>query len=374
MASGKTGLVFDQRFMAHNTGIGILSANLPADSVWDPGQHVASPQLVGRVAALLERSGLAAKLEPIPPRLASEEEICLIHTPAHLDHIRSVCAAGGGEAGEFAPCSPETFEAALLAVGGALEAVDAVLAGRVRNVYGLLRPPGHHAMPDKAMGFCFFSNVAIAARYAQRRHGLQKVAVLDWDVHHGNGTQTAFYDDRTVLFFSLHEEENYPAGWGHVEHAGEGAGEGFTINVPLPAGTGDAGYLAAIDRVVAPAMRAFGPELILISAGQDASRFDPLARMSVSSQGFRAMAGRLADLADELCGGRLIACHEGGYSEQYAPICAWAIIERMSGETTGLEDPIWEYIDGLPYTHTVGPAGDYIDRVVAQHRERWGLE
>jgi acetoin utilization deacetylase AcuC-like enzyme len=223
------------------------------------------------------------------------------------------------------------------------------------------------------MGFCFLNNVAIAARYARDRHGLARVAILDWDVHHGNGTQAIFDDDPTVLFVSLHQEDWYPTGSGAVDQVGAGAGEGFTINLPLPAGTGDAGYLAALDRVVLPALRRFAPELILVSAGQDPSALDPLARMAVSAAGFRELATRLAALADELCGGRLVACHEGGYSQGYAPVCTWAVIEGLSGRRTGHEDPYDAWLGGMPCTVDPGPATAAIDRVVAHHAARWDL-
>lgn len=374
MTMGKpTGLVYDSRFLEHDTGLAMVSATVSPDSVWEPQPHAASPHLVGRAYRLLQRTGVAAHLVEIPARRATLDEVCRVHTREHVDHIRRVSLNGGGEAGEYAPASPETYEVALLAAGGALAAVDAVIVGRTRNVYALLRPPGHHATPDRAMGFCFFNNVAIAARYAQDRHGLSRVAILDWDVHHGNGTQAAFYDDPSVLFISIHQEDWYPAGSGTVEQVGEGAGQGFTINIPLPPGTGNAGYLAALDRVVLPAIRRFGPELILISAGQDASGVDPLARMAVSSDGFRQMAARLAALADEVCDGRLVACHEGGYSQGYAPVCTWAVVEGLSGVRTGHEDPYQSWLGTMPCGVEVGPAAVAIDRVVAQHGARWEL-
>jgi acetoin utilization deacetylase AcuC-like enzyme len=374
VAANRTGLIYDSRFLEHDTGLALVSTPVAADSVWEPQLHAASPHLVGRAYRLLGRTGVLSQLVEIPARRATVEEIERAHTPQHVRHIREVSLAGGGEAGEFAPASPETYEVALLAAGGALAGVDAVLAGAVRNVYGLLRPPGHHATPDRAMGFCFFNNVAVAARYAQDRHGLRRVAILDWDVHHGNGTQAAFYDDPSVLFISLHQEDWYPTGMGGVDQAGSGEGDGYTINVPLPAGTGNAGYLAAIERVVAPALRRFGPELIIVSAGQDPSGVDPLARMAMSANGFRAMAAMLADLADKVCGGRLLACHEGGYSQGYAPVCTWAVVEGMSGIRTPHEDPQEPWLGAMPCATEVGPAGAAIDRVVARHGVQWGLD
>lgn len=368
-----TGLVFDHRFMEHNTGLAVVSATVPADSIWEPQQHAASPQLVGRTHRLLARSGVLEQLVEIPARQATVEQVGWVHTAGHIAHIRDVSLNGGGEAGAFAPASPETYDVALLAVGGGFAAIDAVVEGKVRNAYALLRPPGHHSTPDEAMGFCFFNNIAVAARYAQKVHALAKVAIVDWDVHHGNGTQAAFYDDPSVLFISLHQDDWYPAASGTVGQTGEGAGEGYTINVPLPAGTGNAGFLSAFDRVVLPAIRAFGPDIILVSAGQDPSGVDPLARMSCSSNGFRQFGQRVAELADEVCGGRLVAFHEGGYSQGYAPICTWAAIEGMSGIRTGHEDPYEGWLGGNAPGLEIGPAGPFIDAAVAQHRDRWGL-
>jgi acetoin utilization deacetylase AcuC-like enzyme len=373
MATGQTGIVFDHRFMEHNTGLAVVSATVPADSIWEPQPHAASPHLVGRAHRLLERSGLLAQLVEIPARSATVAEIERVHTAAHVRHVRDVCLAGGGDAGEYAPCGPETYDVALLAAGGGMAAVETVLAGQVRNAYALLRPPGHHATPDRAMGFCYFNNVAVAARYAQAVHGLQRIAIVDWDVHHGNGTQAAFWDDPSVLFVSLHQEDWYPTGSGKAEETGMGAGEGFTINIPLPPGTGNAGYLAAFDRIVIPALRRFAPDLILISAGQDPSGVDPLARMAMSANGFRELGARMAALADEVSGGRLVAFHEGGYSQGYAPVCTWAAIEGISGIRTGHEDPYEAWLGGIAAATDPGPATAAIDRGVAVHGARWGL-
>ncbi len=373
MTSGRTGLVWDSRFMDHDTGLAVVSATVPADSIWEPQPHAASPQLVGRAYRLLGRSGVLAHLEEVAPRPAARADLERVHTAAHVDHVRQVCLDGGGDAGEFAPAGPATYDVALLAAGGALVAVDAVMSGRLRNAYALLRPPGHHAEPDRAMGFCYFNNVAVAARYAQDIHGAQRVAIVDWDVHHGNGTQAAFHADPSVLFVSLHQDGWYPTGSGPVEDTGTGDGEGFTINIPLPPGTGNAGYLAAFDRVVLPALRAFAPDLILVSAGQDPSGVDPLARMACSADAFRQFAARLAALADEVCEGRLVACHEGGYSQGYAPVCTWAAVEGLSGVRTDHVDPYDAWLGGIPEATEVGPAGAAIDRAAEVHGARWGV-
>src|SRR5215467_14191294 len=246
----------------------------------------------------------------------------------------------GGDAGELTPFGSGSYEIALLAAGGCMTAVDAVLDGEVDNAYALVRPPGHHAERDLGRGFCIFGNTALAALHARRARGLARVAVVDWDVHHGNGTEHAFYSDPSVLTISVHQDNNFPPNSGMIDDTGAGSGEGYNINVPLPAGSGVGAYVATFERVVAPAIRAFAPELILIASGLDASAMDPLAAMLMTSEGYRKLTRILLAVADDVCGGRLVACHEGGYSPAYVPYCGLAIIEEMAGVRTGVEDPL----------------------------------
>jgi acetoin utilization deacetylase AcuC-like enzyme len=253
----------------------------------------------------------------------------------------------GGDAGELTPFGPGSYEIALLAAGGCLTAVEAVLAGTVNNAYALVRPPGHHAEKDQGRGFCIFANTALAAAHARQALGLSRVAIVDWDVHHGNGTEHAFYSDPTVLTISIHQDNNYPPRSGAIRDTGAGAGEGYNINVPLPPGSGVGAYVATFERVVAPALRAFRPELILIASGLDASAMDPLASMMMTSDGYRRLTQVMLAVAGDVCGGRLVACHEGGYSPAYVPYCGLAIIEEMAGFRSGLADPLLDLLAGF---------------------------
>ena len=282
---------------------------------------------------MLAGSGALAHVEAVPAREAREEELCLVHTAAHVQRVLAAAEAGEPVClGPDAWTVPGTRAAALVAAGGVLAAVDAVLgAPGLDGAVALVRPPGHHAERDAPMGFCLFNNVAVAARWAQREHGVERVAIVDWDVHHGNGTEEIFYGDGSVLCVSLHQDGLYPADTGGLEARGEGPGEGANVNVPLPAGTGDDGYAYAFEQVVEPVVRAFRPQLLLIGAGQDAAATDPLGRMSLTVPGFRALADRAVALADEVCEGRLVVVLEGGYSLLHLPLANLAIVEALAG-------------------------------------------
>ena len=194
------------------------------------------------------------------------------------------------------------------------------------------------------MGFCIFANGAIAIKDVQRRHGLERIAVVDWDAHHGNGTEEVFYDDPSVLTISLHQDNLFPIGTGCMESRGVGRGEGYNINIPLPPGSGRGAYLAAFDRVVIPALAAYRPQLVVVASGFDASGLDPLARLMLNSETYRILTRKLMDVADQLCGGRIAMTHEGGYSRAYAPFCGLAVMEALAGEDTGVVDPFNDYI------------------------------
>jgi acetoin utilization deacetylase AcuC-like enzyme len=284
----------------------------PAHTAHDPGEHPETPARVEAILAHLAETGLDRRLVPIPARVAGEDDLLLVHEPRLLAFLRRVEAMGGAWIDMDTVVLPGSLEAAARAVGGALAAVDLVLDGALDGAFCVDRPPGHHATPVRAMGFCLYNQAAIAARHALRRRGLARVAIVDFDVHHGNGTQDAFYADGDVLYVSLHEYPYYP-GTGHWRETGDGPGAGTTLNVALPAGCGDAEYLAACDRAVLPALRRFRPELVLVSAGFDAHLAEPLGNMAVTPAGYEGMTRRLVDAARELCAGRTVFLLEGGY-------------------------------------------------------------
>lgn len=332
-----TGFVFHELYMWHNTW-NWAQVFAPSLTI-QPGEHAENPETKRRFRNLLEVSGLLDHLVAIKAQPASEDALARAHTRAHIARIKAMSAENGGDASTLTPFGKGSFEIAQLAAGGTMAAFDAVIAGKVRNAYALVRPPGHHATADVGMGFCLFANVAVAIHHARAAHRVGRIATVDWDVHHGNGTQSLFYGDPTTLTISLHQDNLFPANSGGLEEAGEGAGKGYNLNIPLPPGSGDGAYIAAFERVVLPALSRFKPELIVVPSGFDASGVDPLGRMMVSSEGYRRMTALLMKAADELCGGRLVMSHEGGYSAMYVPYCGLAVLEEMTGIRTGVEDP-----------------------------------
>src|SRR3954452_15960274 len=279
------------------------------EALFEPEPSLESGVTKRRFRNLVDASGLLGHLTPIAPFAAGDDALARVHDRAYVEEMRAASAAYGGDAGDWTPFGRGTFDIAALAAGGCIAAVDAVLDGTVRNAYALVRPPGHHAGPDGGCGYCIFSNVALAALHLREARGLDRIAIVDWDVHHGNGTQATFWRDSAVLAISLHQADLFPVGSGRVEDVGEGDGIGTTINVPLPAGAGRAAYLAAFDRVVRPALERFAPDFLLVASGLDASMIDPLGRMNLSSECFAVLTDRVLAAAD-LCGGRLVLCHE----------------------------------------------------------------
>jgi len=310
-----TALIYHPGMLAHDAGWGHL-------------------ERAARLEAVLAGIGRQWGAVPIQvPEPAAVAALGAVHAPAYVQMIAAIAARGGGQWDSDTVISPASYEAARLAAGAACRAVDLALdparAGG-RSAFALGRPPGHHACADLAMGFCLFNNVAVAARHAQREHGVGRVLIVDWDVHHGNGTQDVFYMDPSVAYFSTHQWPFYP-GTGKWSESGAGTGAGTTCNVALPAGTDDAGYQAAFVEALAPFARRFAPDLILVSAGYDAHHADPLGHMAVTSGGFAMLTGLVMDLAAELCAGRLAFVLEGGYDMGGLTQGVIATLERLNG-------------------------------------------
>jgi len=312
-----TGFLYDDRFLDHDAGAG----------------HPERPQRLESVMAhLLDRPWLA-ELRRLSPRMPETRRIERVHATELLRRAQSACEQGlpfldVADVG----ISRESYDVALLAVGGALECADRVIAGDVDNAFALCRPPGHHAERDLALGFCLFNNAAITARYLQDEHGLDKILILDWDVHHGNGTQHAFEEDPSVLYVSTHQYPYYP-GTGAYSENGVGRGRGATLNCPMPAGASDEDYREAFTQRILPEIEAFAPEFIIISAGFDAHARDPLAQINLSTAFFGWMSERLVEAAEHHCEGRLVSLLEGGYNVEELPLCVARHLEVLAGMT-----------------------------------------
>ena len=343
----RTALIFHEHYLWHDPGP--HASVIPAGGFVEPGPHAESPERVRRINSLVEVSGLGELLLRPRPRLATRDELLRFHTGAYVDLVKQLSDAGHGEAGRAAPVGRSTYEIALLAAGGCLTAVDVVVRGEADNAYALVRPPGHHALPDEGMGGCIFGNTALAAAHARAAHGLERVAVIDWDAHHGNGTQHAFWDDPETLTISLHQDSCFPPESGAVGELGGRDARGTNVNLPLPPGSGTGAYRAAFDRVVLPALERFRPELVLVAAGYDSSAWDSHARLMLHSEAYRELTRDLVAIADRFAGGRVVVCHEGGYAPAYAPYCALAVLEELSGHRTEVEDPFLAIFEGYAY-------------------------
>ena len=312
----KTGIVRDERYLRH--GVGFF--------------HPESPERLAALHTMLDAPDMAEKFVLIPPRYATHDEIALVHSRSYID---SIAATAGLDCQTLDPdtqTTADSYDTAKLAVGGVLEAIDQVMNGEVDNAFALVRPPGHHAWINHAAGFCIFNNVAIGARYALSRFKLKRVLIADWDLHHGDGTESAFYGDKKVLFFSTHQFPNYP-GTGWLTDTGEGEGLCYTINVPLKACGDNAIYVKAYRGLLQPVAQKFKPELLLLSAGFDIYHQDPLGDMNVTPSGFAAMMRILMDIADSCCRGRLVAVLEGGYHITGLTESVKAVLQEMRDDT-----------------------------------------
>lgn len=348
-----TALCWDERFGTHDMGRGAMY--LPVEGLLEDDLHVDNTARIVRTRMLVRNAGLDDVLVLLEPREATAAELERVHSYEHVEAMRAVSEAGAGDAGGgYTPMDGRSYELALLSAGSALTGLEAVLSGRVTTAHAMLRRSGHHAWRESGYGFCVFNNCAVAARAAQTDFGVERVAIVDIDAHHGNGTEAIFASDPSVLTISIHQDRSFPVETGAVDNVGEGPGTGRNVNVNLPAGVGDPGYLDAIDRIVCPILREFRPELLIVACGVDASLFDPLSRLGVTAGGFAMIAERLVEVAGGTCDGRLLSVQEGGYSHVYAPFCWLAIIETIAGLERH-EDPFEAFVAGQACCRELAP-------------------
>ncbi len=342
----RTAFYHDEKCLWHTTGEHALV--MPVGGWVQPvasGGHAESAESKRRIVSLLSVSGLADAIDILSAPMADEADLARVHPCDYLTAFKAASDSGGGDLGDYAPFGRGGYEIARLSAGLGIRAVDDVVSGVRPNAYAMTRPPGHHCLPHRPMGFCLLANVAVAVETAIARHGLERVLVLDWDVHHGNGTQAVFEERPDVYTISIHQDRCFPPGYSGFDERGKGAGEGTNLNIPLLPGGGHDAYLYAYDRLIAPVIERFRPQLIVIASGLDANAADPLARMQATSVTFAALTARVMEAAGRHCGGKIVALHEGGYAEAVVPFCGLAIIETLAGVKTPVDDPFLPIFD-----------------------------
>ncbi len=337
--TSKVGLVYSDEYLKHDTG-----------------EHPENSKRLVAILSLLKEKKVLKDLTLINPRKADLKEIEYIHSPSYIQKVGEICRRGGGFLDSDTPVSKDSFEVALLAAGGVFSAIDRVVAN-LDSAFCLIRPPGHHARKSAGMGFCIFNNVALGARYAQRRHNLKRVLIVDWDVHHGNGTQEAFWHDPSVLYFSIHRYPHYP-GTGRIEEVGEGEGRGYTVNVPLPAGCGDSDYIYIFKETLFPCALEFKPDITFVSAGFDAHRADPLGGMDLTSPGYGALTSLVRKPSK-----RIVSCLEGGYS---LLALSESVLEHLYSLASHLEGRI-------DYEPPKKGVEEIVEKVKEIHSKYWNL-
>ena len=314
----RTGIVRDERYIEHITD----------------DYHPENPNRLRSIYAMLGQKDMEGLFTEIPPRLATREELEMAHLPSYVDLIASTAGQPARRLDPDTVASPKSYEAACLAVGGVLEAIEAVTQGKADNAFALVRPPGHHAERNRAMGFCIFNNIAIGAKYVMKAHGAERILIIDWDVHHGNGTQNAFYEDPRVLYFSTHRYGFFYPGTGDPAEVGSGKGEGFTVNVPMSPGSGDADYGNVFLHLLKPIALSYKPQLILVSAGFDTYSRDPLGGMRMTENGYARLTNIIMDIAQRSCGGKIIIALEGGYDLDGLATSVKAVLKELRGDST----------------------------------------
>jgi len=310
----KTGIIKDRRYMDHNMG----------------SYHPENPQRLEVIYRMIEDEIMFDCL-PIEPRAAADEEIRWIHSESYVKTIKDTSGKDQVMLDPDTSTSARSYEVATLAVGGVLNAAERIMTGEITNAFAFIRPPGHHAEATRAMGFCLFNNIAIAAEYLLRQHALKKILIVDWDLHHGNGTQHSFAKKKDVLYFSTHQFPHYP-GTGHWSEIGEGEGEGYTVNIPLSPGKTDQDYLYIFERLLAPIAEEFEPDFILVSAGFDIYEGDPLGGMQISDLGFGALSYSLLQIAEKVCQDRILIALEGGYNPEGLRSGCKQVLCQLGGE------------------------------------------
>jgi acetoin utilization deacetylase AcuC-like enzyme len=321
--SKNTGIVKDWRYLRHGSEF----------------THPETPQRLVSIYEMLDNPDMAWKFTGIDARHATREELERVHRASYIDFIAQTAGKAMTMLDPDTVATAETYDTARLAAGGVMNAIDSVVSGETDNAFALVRPPGHHAQAAEAAGFCIFNNIAIGARHALARWGMERILIVDWDLHHGNGTAETFYEDRQVLYFSTHQSPGYP-GTGGLAEMGRGPGLGYTINVPLRPGADDAFYVRVFRELLCPVARMFRPEVILVSAGFDIYVGDPLGEMKVTPEGFACLTRVLLNLADECCNGRLVLVLEGGYNIQGLTKSVRAVLQELLGETRVTEETL----------------------------------
>jgi acetoin utilization deacetylase AcuC-like enzyme len=339
-------LIKDDRYLEHNPG----------------DDHPESPDRLRVIHELIDRE--FSSLPLIPPRLATQSELALVHDPLYIQTVANTSGRKHSQLDPDTGLSARSYEIACLAAGGLLQGTDALLTQdpgplTPRSIFAFVRPPGHHADPERGMGFCLFNNVAIAAVYAKEQYGLKRILIVDWDLHHGNGTQRAFFDDPSVLFFSSHQYPYYP-GSGGVHEVGSGRGEGYTVNAPFPPGFGDAEYVSVYTNILAPIALEYKPELILVSAGFDPFVKDPLGGMKLTGEGFGALAGIVQDIARQACDGKVLITLEGGYHPEGLRNGVRAVLQTLIGRPAP-----------VPKNAPSADADEVIARIVSVQKNYW---